>query len=80
MIFTETGTLGLRRTAVDKVALERRTSVIDLQGHAIRIKHGVWGAKPEHEDVVAAAGALGRPVREVAQLALQSLQEQPEER
>ncbi|MGW9022721.1 nickel pincer cofactor biosynthesis protein LarC [Streptomyces sp. NPDC055722] len=80
VIFTETGTLGLRRTAVDKVALERRTSVIDLRGHAIRVKHGVWGAKPEHEDVVAAAAALGRPAREVAQLALQSLQDQSDQR
>jgi uncharacterized protein (DUF111 family) len=40
-----------------------------VQGRPVRDKHGPWGAKPEHDDVVAAAEALGLPAREVARQA-----------
>jgi uncharacterized protein (DUF111 family) len=35
------------------------------------VKVGPHGAKPEHDDVVAAAERLGRPVRDVARAALE---------
>jgi pyridinium-3,5-bisthiocarboxylic acid mononucleotide nickel chelatase len=43
---------------------------VDVEGHRIRLKHGPWGVKPEHDDVVAAAGALDLPLREVSRRAL----------
>jgi pyridinium-3,5-bisthiocarboxylic acid mononucleotide nickel chelatase len=70
IVLAETGSLGLRRTPVDRTALPRNTSTVDVEGHPIRLKHGPWGVKPEHDDVAAAAAALDLPLREVAQRAL----------
>jgi uncharacterized protein (DUF111 family) len=66
IVLAETGSLGLRRSRVERLALARHTSAVEIDGHPIRIKHGPWGIKPEHDDVAAAAAALGRPLREVA--------------
>lgn len=70
LLARETATLGLREWTVTKHELDRRTVEVDVDGHLVRIKVGPFGAKPEHDDVVAAARALGRPVREVAADAL----------
>lgn len=70
LLARETGTLGWRESAVIKYELERSTAEVDLDGHTIGIKVGPCGAKAEHDDVVAAARALDRPVREVAAHAL----------
>jgi uncharacterized protein (TIGR00299 family) protein len=67
LIFAETGTLGIRRTALTRSALPRRISTVDLDGTGIRIKHGPHGAKPEHDDLAAAAARLGVPLRAVAE-------------
>jgi uncharacterized protein (TIGR00299 family) protein len=72
IVFAETGSLGLRRSSVDRPALPRSTTTVDVEGHPVRIKHGPWGAKPEHDDVAAAAAALGLPLREIARRALTS--------
>ncbi len=69
LLLRETGSLGLRRRPVDRVALPRRTTTVTVDGHPVRMKHGPWGAKPEHDDVVAVADALGRSAREVAEAA-----------
>ncbi|GJF01597.1 nickel pincer cofactor biosynthesis protein LarB [Pseudonocardia sp. D17] len=66
IVLAETGSLGLRRTSVDRVALPRTTTTVDVGGHRVRVKTGPWGSKPEHDDVVAAATALGLPLRAVA--------------
>ncbi|MBW0089458.1 nickel pincer cofactor biosynthesis protein LarC [Pseudonocardia sp. KRD-184] len=66
LLLRETGSLGVRRRTVDRRALPRRTSTVDVGGHVVRVKHGPWGAKPEHDDLVAAAAALDLPLREVA--------------
>lgn len=66
LLLRETGSLGVRRRTVDRRALPRRTSTVDVGGHAVRVKHGPWGAKPEHDDLVVAAAALDLPLREVA--------------
>ncbi len=44
-----------------------------VQGHPIRIKVGPHRAKPEHDDVAAAALATGLPRRVLAGQALQQL-------
>jgi uncharacterized protein (TIGR00299 family) protein len=69
LLLRETGSLGLRRRPVDRVALPRRTTTVTVEGHPVRMKHGPWGAKPEHDDVIAVADALGRSAREVAEAA-----------
>lgn len=72
LLLAETGSLGLRRTHVDKVALQRSSSTVRVHGHSIRIKQGPWGEKAEYDDVRAAAEALGLPLRRVALQALEA--------
>ncbi|MFC7340039.1 nickel pincer cofactor biosynthesis protein LarC [Saccharopolyspora griseoalba] len=68
----ETGSLGLRRQEVSRTALPRSISTVTVDGHPIRLKHGPHRTKPEHDDVAAAARALGRPLREIAERALRA--------
>lgn len=77
IVLAETGSLGLRRSTVDRVALARRTGTVHVDGHPVRLKHGPWGVKPEHDDVAAAAAELGLPLRVVAERALRTA---PDER
>jgi hypothetical protein len=70
VVFTETTTIGLRTTRVGKHALERSEATVDVGGQPIRVKVAVHegavvNANPEYDDVVAAAAALGRPVKTV---------------
>ena len=44
-----------------------------VHGHRIRVKIGPHRAKPEHDDVAAAALATGLPQQIVAELALSQL-------
>ena len=69
-LFTETASLGLRTVSATKVALPRRFATVSVEGHPIAIKVGPHGAKPEFDDVAAAAGALSLSLTEVAQRAL----------
>jgi hypothetical protein len=39
---------------------------VHVAGQPVRVKRGPWGAKAEHDDVVAAADATGRSPREIA--------------
>ena len=70
LVAAETGTLGIRERTVDKHELARRMDVVDLDGQPVRVKVGPHGAKAEHDDVAAAAAALGRSVRDVSAAAL----------
>jgi pyridinium-3,5-bisthiocarboxylic acid mononucleotide nickel chelatase len=70
VLFAETGTLGLRRHPVERLALPRRTRTVEVDGQPIRVKYGPWGGKPEHDDVVRAAERLGLPLGRVARRAL----------
>ncbi|MEJ3654198.1 nickel pincer cofactor biosynthesis protein LarC [Actinomycetes bacterium KLBMP 9759] len=65
VVLAETGSLGIRRSPVERLALPRHRTTVDVDGHEIRLKHGPWGTKPEHDDVAAAAAALGLPLRVV---------------
>jgi uncharacterized protein (TIGR00299 family) protein len=73
LVLTETGSLGLRRAEVEKVALPRHFETVELHGHEVRMKHGPWGVKPEHDDLVRLAEATGRPLRELAREAVDEL-------
>jgi uncharacterized protein (DUF111 family) len=70
VVFTETSTIGVRIQHIGKRALQRSESTIDIDGQRVRIKTAVLdgdvvNASPEYDDVVAAATALGRPVKSV---------------
>jgi pyridinium-3,5-bisthiocarboxylic acid mononucleotide nickel chelatase len=75
VIFAETTAIGLRRTAVTKSALGRELVTVDVEGQPVRVKLArvpagrpagrVVNAQPEYDDVLAAARALGRPVKVV---------------
>ncbi|MGQ0481911.1 MAG: nickel pincer cofactor biosynthesis protein LarC [Pseudonocardia sp.] len=69
VLLSETGSLGVRRGTVERMALARESHTVRVAGHQIRIKGGPWAAKPEHDDVATAAAALGLPLREVAERA-----------
>ncbi|MDX2852387.1 nickel pincer cofactor biosynthesis protein LarC [Actinacidiphila glaucinigra] len=70
LVLAETGTLGIRRVGATRTTLPRAFETVDVDGHTVRIKHGPYAAKPEHDDLAAAAGALGLPLRAVAARAL----------
>jgi hypothetical protein len=69
-VFSETTTIGVRETVVDKRALDRTEHTVDVHGHQVRVKAArldgvVVNAQPEYEDVVAVATDLGLPVKAV---------------
>ncbi|MEV7817248.1 nickel pincer cofactor biosynthesis protein LarC [Streptomyces flaveolus] len=70
LLLSETGALGIRRVGATRTTLPRAFETVDVDGHPIRVKHGPYAAKPEHDDVVAAAAALGLSLRAVAVRAL----------
>jgi uncharacterized protein (TIGR00299 family) protein len=74
-LLAETGSLGARRHPVQRRALSRQAAEVTVQGHRIRVKIGPYRAKPEHDDVAAAALATGLPRRDVAEQALRQLAE-----
>jgi uncharacterized protein (TIGR00299 family) protein len=65
VLLAETGSLGLRATTVERWPQRRVDRTIDVDGQPIRVKVADGRAKPEHDDAVAAATALGRPLRDV---------------
>ncbi|GAA5156200.1 nickel pincer cofactor biosynthesis protein LarC [Nocardioides marinquilinus] len=70
VVLTHTSTIGLRRRTLDKLVLDRSTEQVDVLGQAVRVKLAhlageVVNASVEHDDVVAAATALGLPEKTV---------------
>jgi uncharacterized protein (TIGR00299 family) protein len=69
-LFAETGTLGIRRVAVERTVLAREFVEVDTSYGVIRVKIGRHGGRvtscvPEFEDCRAAAERAGAPVAEV---------------
>ena len=70
-LFAHSTTAGIRRWTTSRTTLTRSELVVELDG-SVRVRIKVWDGpfgtrlKPEYDDVVAAAGALGRPALEVA--------------
>jgi len=70
LLARETGTLGVRWHDVVRLAAPRQVTTVDVHGHAVDVKVGPHGAKPEFEHVSAVARALDRPIADVAAEAL----------
>ena len=66
MLLAETGSIGVRRSNVERTAADRRIDTVDVDGQSIRIKVTPHRHKAEHDDVVQAATVLDRPARDVA--------------
>jgi uncharacterized protein (TIGR00299 family) protein len=69
-IFRQTSTIGVREQAFGKHALDREFVEIEVGGQRIAVKLARLGdelmnVQPEYADVVAAAAALARPVKDV---------------
>ncbi|HEX7050089.1 MAG TPA: nickel pincer cofactor biosynthesis protein LarC [Longimicrobiales bacterium] len=69
-LFRSTSTIGARYWAVGRRVLSRETEVVEWRGQRVRRKRvrlpdGVERTKPEYEDVLAAARALGLPAYQV---------------
>jgi uncharacterized protein (TIGR00299 family) protein len=61
----ETGSLGVRASAVARWPQRREERTVHVDGHPVRVKVGEFRLKAEFDDALAAATALGRPVRDV---------------
>ncbi|MBV6520983.1 MAG: Pyridinium-3,5-bisthiocarboxylic acid mononucleotide nickel insertion protein [Gemmatimonadaceae bacterium] len=75
LLFTHTSTLGVRRMRVERRALSRASTKVQVLGHDVRMKvaalpDGSRRAKPEFDDVWAVSTATGRSPKEVTSLAL----------
>ena len=69
-IFRQTSTIGVREIGLGKHALDREMRTVEVAGHTVRVKLAlldgeVVNAQPEYDDLVAAARATGRPVKDV---------------
>ncbi len=74
-LFAQTTTLGVRRTPTERSVLEREEHCIRVLEHDVRLKiatlpNGQRRVKPELEDLRIIARESGRPVAELAALAL----------
>ena len=65
VLLAETGSLGVRASTVRRWPQQRDEVTVDVGGQPVRVKVAAGRAKPEHDDAVAAATALGRPLRDV---------------
>src|SRR5690242_802356 len=68
-LFRHSTTAGVRRWVAERATLPRHQLTVQLDGVAVRVKvldGGSVRVKPEYDDVLAAAQALGRPPLEVA--------------
>jgi len=68
-LFTETTTIGVRRSRVLRHALPREMRSVEVRGHAVRMKivampDGARRVKPEYDDVVRLAEVTGVTLRE----------------
>ena len=80
IVLTETSAIGLRSSAVSKMALARHDVTVQVDGQVVRVKvaldtsGSVVNVQPEYDDVAAAATALGRPAKQVLAQALAAAQ------
>ncbi len=75
LIMAETGTLGIRQQLVFKDMASRTSTTVTVHGQPIRIKVGPHRAKPEFDDLEAAARVLDLPIGDLSEMALSRLRE-----
>lgn len=78
VLAAETGTLGIRTQQLSRWVAPRRHETVEVGGQSVRVKVSPHRSKAEFDDVAAAARALGRPLREVAQAAEAALAVAPD--
>ena len=76
-MFQHTSTIGVRRSHATRRALPRAVHEIEVDGRRVRVKvargpDGGTRVKPEFEDLAAASAATGRPVVELAEMAMRA--------
>lgn len=74
LIFSETTTLGIRKSMVQRTCMERTSMTVKVYDQPIRIKLGTGNGKiikyaPEYEDCRRVAKETGRPLREIYEAA-----------
>jgi uncharacterized protein (TIGR00299 family) protein len=65
VMVAESGTLGLRATAVSRWPQVRDELVVEVGGQPVRVKRSAQRLKAEHDDAARAASLLGLPLRTV---------------
>ena len=71
VIFSETTTLGMRRSPVEKWTLPREIITVEIDGGSVRVKIArsaggtVTGIAPEYADCAALARETGRPLKQI---------------
>jgi pyridinium-3,5-bisthiocarboxylic acid mononucleotide nickel chelatase len=78
IVFSETSTLGLRTTPVDREVLDRDWMKVEVEGLPVRVKLGrrsgrITTAAPEHDDAAAVARATGLPLKAIYERALRAV-------
>jgi len=76
VVFEETGTLGIRRMTVPRHLATRGVVKVKVDYQEITVKWGRWGERlvslaPEYEECASASSALGLPMKEIMQRALE---------
>jgi len=74
VMLTETGSLGIRATALQRWPRSREQVEVHVDGLRVRLKVAPGRVKVEHDDAAAVAAASGRPLREVVELAVEAWQ------
>ena len=69
VLAAETGSLGIRASRVERLAASRHVEQVDVGGEPVRVKVSPGRTKAEFDDAARAARVLGRPAREIVQLA-----------
>ncbi|MGH8999393.1 MAG: nickel pincer cofactor biosynthesis protein LarC [Acidimicrobiia bacterium] len=65
VLAAETGTLGVRRTMLDRWPYARSTGAVEVEGMAVRVKRTGGRVKVEYDDAAVVARRAGLPLREV---------------
>jgi pyridinium-3,5-bisthiocarboxylic acid mononucleotide nickel chelatase len=76
-----TSTLGVRTSALRRYELDREIRTVSVEGRPVAVKlgrlHGeIVNVAPEHDDVAAAARALGKPAKAIWGLAFNAAQQE----
>ena len=66
---SETGTLGVRGSSLERWPSPRTFDEVEVHGMRVRVKVGPGRVKVEHDDAARAAKRIGLPLREVVSLA-----------